>query len=319
MDKFITSLPRNGNSSSSKNKRKLVQEGVNYALKSRKIVDTSCLKQSFLDLGQKSFGATSSCSKCGMFYVIGDIDDENRHKKYCSKSNEAPTLSLQSMKSFHVLERIDDNECIFELRYNERNKLEQDPLYSIMKVIHDELGSTLTLMEDPSESILLYLRNQKVLGCIAREAIPSHKLIRLSKEKSTVDVDVKLEQKVKAINPKENNDKMKDENTHVANHDKKDQDDSCTSSNKNLRESTSSDDKIEISKPLGDTLGIKLIWVFVNVRREGIASRMIDVARRTFEFGRIIKKEHTSFSQPTEAGLNLFLEYTKKESIWGYC
>ena len=41
--------------------------------------------QMFLDLGQKQFGKNKECLKCGMFYVIGDVDDERRHNQLCAK------------------------------------------------------------------------------------------------------------------------------------------------------------------------------------------------------------------------------------------
>ena len=42
-------------------------------------------EQMFLDIGQKIFGKNSACSKCGMIYVEGQSDDEQRHKIYCRK------------------------------------------------------------------------------------------------------------------------------------------------------------------------------------------------------------------------------------------
>lgn len=42
-------------------------------------------RQMYLDLGQKLFGKNKECPNCGMFYVIGDIDDECRHGRLCVK------------------------------------------------------------------------------------------------------------------------------------------------------------------------------------------------------------------------------------------
>lgn len=41
--------------------------------------------QMFLDLGQKLFGKNKECLNCGMFFVIGDVDDERRHDQVCAK------------------------------------------------------------------------------------------------------------------------------------------------------------------------------------------------------------------------------------------
>jgi zinc-finger of acetyl-transferase ESCO len=41
--------------------------------------------QMFLDLGQKLFGKSKECKNCGMYFVIGDVDDERRHNQICAK------------------------------------------------------------------------------------------------------------------------------------------------------------------------------------------------------------------------------------------
>lgn len=52
---------------------------------SKPISCTSKPQQMFLDLGQKQFGKNKECSDCGMFYVIGDVDDERRHGQNCAQ------------------------------------------------------------------------------------------------------------------------------------------------------------------------------------------------------------------------------------------
>jgi hypothetical protein len=43
------------------------------------------VSQMFIDLGQKSFGASKTCKYCGMVFVVGDTDDERQHITHCSK------------------------------------------------------------------------------------------------------------------------------------------------------------------------------------------------------------------------------------------
>ena len=74
MDKFIILLPK-GRKRSIEDKSKLVKPCE------KKLKST----QMFLDLGQKSFGSTKSCKICSMIYLIGDFDDELRHKLFCTK------------------------------------------------------------------------------------------------------------------------------------------------------------------------------------------------------------------------------------------
>ena len=66
------------------------------------------------------------------------------------------------------------------------------------------------------------------------------------------------------------------------------------------------------------TLGIRLIWVREGFRHIGIASRLIDTARRYFQYGSIIQLNKIAFSQPTNDGLAFALKYTKNNQIIGY-
>ena len=330
MDKFIISLPR-GNSKSKQKvgaKRPLSDVSVSdehrssfaAAPKNSSTFGRSRAQpsQSFLDLGQSSFGAHMSCKKCSMLYVIGDVDDEARHKSFCGKSKEA--LTLPNLKSFHTIEIGNaisvTEDCIVEVRQNEKHKIEQEPLRTILDTVQSELGSTLTLMEDSSESILLFVRAKKVIGCIIREAVESAKLISLSLLKGTVDVDVAMPLEVSSSNPLGCPAELLDE------------DDDANPKSHSFSASPSTrvkssgkkrdDDTDDEQRPIGITMGIKLIWVFDKCRREGIACRLLDAARKSFEFGRIVKKDHVAYSQPTDSGLRLFLSYSKKENIWGY-
>lgn len=56
-------------------------------------------RQMYLDLGQKLFGKNKECPNCGMFYVIGDIDDECRHSRLCAKVISKQFV-VQVIKSF---------------------------------------------------------------------------------------------------------------------------------------------------------------------------------------------------------------------------
>jgi zinc-finger of acetyl-transferase ESCO len=74
MDKFVDSFSRGLKKSKippAKAKKSSVLQGTQH--------------QMFLDLGQKLFGKSKECSNCGMFYVIGDVDDERQHNQICAQ------------------------------------------------------------------------------------------------------------------------------------------------------------------------------------------------------------------------------------------
>jgi ribosomal protein S27AE len=74
MDKYIDNFSRQQKKAKIYQSKKLKSTGV-----------PTIQRQMYLDLGQKLFGKNKECPKCGMFYVIGDTDDECRHSRLCAK------------------------------------------------------------------------------------------------------------------------------------------------------------------------------------------------------------------------------------------
>jgi len=316
MDKFIVSLPRGNSQSKAKGAKRALTPRPPVSASSAAAEDrrsksprtcgsgSRTQAQSFLDLGQQSFGAHTHCPACGMLYVLGDVDDEARHRAFCARSAQAP--SLPSLKSFHVVDSAgfrDGRDCVVALRGAEKRRLQQEPLRSILQTVQRELGSTLRLLEGKSESILLYTRDKRVLGCLVHEAVEACELIPLSLERGTADVDV-LHTDGAVQSQTDDVSEAKSASKHSA----PDQSEAAESAKLG-----------SASRPVGATMGVKLIWIFEKNRREGLASRLLDTARKTFEFARVIKKEHVAYSQPTDQGLRLFLAYSKQAEIWGYC
>jgi len=85
MDKYLLILPRN-------NRKRKVHElenqqkvGDNTIVPHKNVITTVKPVQMYLDYGQKSFGRTIQCNKCGLFYVISDKEDEKQHNKFCKQ------------------------------------------------------------------------------------------------------------------------------------------------------------------------------------------------------------------------------------------
>ena len=68
-----------------------------------------------------------------------------------------------------------------------------------------------------------------------------------------------------------------------------------------------------------DTLlmGVRQIWVRVENQRQRIASKLVDIARREFVKGGLMKTG-VAFSQPTAVGQKFAFSYIKKDSILTY-
>lgn len=51
-------------------------------------------------------------------------------------------------------------------------------------------------------------------------------------------------------------------------------------------------------------MGVRKIWVDASVRRDGVASRMLEEARVEFLYGVVVEKSEIAFSPPTEDGVS---------------
>lgn len=65
-------------------------------------------------------------------------------------------------------------------------------------------------------------------------------------------------------------------------------------------------------------LGVRQIWISVSFRRQGIASRLVDCARKRFVLGSVVERHNVLFSQPTGDGLRLAKAYGDKEYLLVY-
>lgn len=316
MDKFITRLPlgptskksvlscQSSSSNSSSGKRSLDFNNTSVEKVSKK-GKAPKLTQMYLDLGQKSFGATKQCSICDMFYVIGDVDDEKRHKSFCGKSQQ-DHLFQSDLNDSRIVKTYDDEfdgveAHVIHIRCTEQIKLKKEWIQNLLQFVQVQLGSTLDLLTDnkSGESLMLFVKEKRVLGLIVVEPIEPSILVSLERGQTTADLNVPILDN----NGSENvNNSIAEEKQEMAE-----------------KETTESGGKKNLcQRPLSSTLGVKLIWVSKNHRRGQIATRLLDCCRGYYEYGRIVRKEHLAYSQPTDNGQELALAYTKRDNIWVY-
>ena len=327
MDKFVVSLPRGAG-----HKRKNAVSGLGSAFKKQAVTkaggaDSNAAKpqQMFLDLGQKTFGATMQCPQCNMFFIKGDLEDEKRHKAFCTQFNRNPTIQGCIEDKF-IVENIYDDlggcqiakptpaTCQVVLLKGpdlRKMKIKEESLRHVLDVVQGELGSTLDLMSTPEEHVLLYLKDKETLGVAVTEPVPKENLVAISSSMKTTDVNVDIQ------NKSENRPKLK-----TFGGKRENQQNVVTPEPKVAEASAAGAAPMQgdvCSPPPGETLGIKLIWVAKSARKRGIAAKLIDNARKVFTYGSLVKREHVAFSQPTDDGLALARHYTRKDAIWSFC
>lgn len=65
-------------------------------------------------------------------------------------------------------------------------------------------------------------------------------------------------------------------------------------------------------------LGVRQVWTSIRFRRQNIASRLVDCARKKFVFGRVAEKQNVLFSQPTSDGLQFAKAYVGRDYLLVY-
>jgi len=303
MDKFIVSLPRGGPTL----KRKDRTESPGVAKPARQ-------SQMYIDLGQKSFGASKHCGLCGMLYVVGDVDDEKRHSVYCSKAKAGPTIATKGLSELARFN--DDKDAIFELKGNKqkRSTHQQEAIDTLMGVVQEELGSEAGFVSDSDASIMLYVRDKVVLACLVSQPVHPSKLVAMSATRTSTDVNIHLPAAAAAAGVES----AGSGGSNSAQTGPGPDPGTDPGSGPGAASRDHDDPLLLPPPPTSTTLGIKLIWTAAGARRQGLAGHLLDAARKSFEFGRLVRREHVAFSQPTTHGLALALAYCRRQFIWGY-
>lgn len=68
----------------------------------------------------------------------------------------------------------------------------------------------------------------------------------------------------------------------------------------------------------GAVLGVKLMWTAAKHRRQRVAQRLLDAARKSMVYGTVVQVESIAFSQPTEDGLAFAQAYCRRKRILAY-
>ena len=82
---------------------------------------------------------------------------------------------------------------------------------------------------------------------------------------------------------------------------------------------TLKDNNVERSStPRPCLVGVHKLWVHNSVRKQGIASSMLDAMRDHYIYGMVVPTEQIALSSPTAAGANFARQYLESASILVY-
>lgn len=61
--------------------------------------------------------------------------------------------------------------------------------------------------------------------------------------------------------------------------------------------------------------GVRLVWVSLEARRQGLATKLLDCLRSQFMQGYVIQRDELAYSQPTEAGAAFIRVYSGRRFL----
>jgi N-acetyltransferase len=126
------------------------------------------ITQSYIDVGQRSFGQHVTCPQCGLLYTAGEEEDEKEHHKFCRSMQRGVTFS--KWKTERVLKTFEDSGArILEIRGDDPSS-HVKKLLEVKAVLDDALG----FVEEEAflqRSHFVYIQEHKVVGCVTTERI----------------------------------------------------------------------------------------------------------------------------------------------------
>ena len=300
-------------------------------------------EQLFIDFGQKSFGATLHCSSCGMLFVIGDKADEKRHEAYCKSHYAFPTLT--SWKGFEKIgQGTNDNDCILFQRSISSSISTLPGLRDVFSLMIVDLGFStdfLCKINNKGIMILLYCRLKTIIGCILVEEVPAQNTCQRSgisatpvfkycenenfqRESKRQRNDEKLQSiplmsSVEVPNTGELDTSQSPE-TSTASTNTEYQEISVNSASPSLqdiRETSRAEHEDGNGTYIGEgvsVVGIRVLWVHKDHRRQRVAHQLLDSARQHLSFGRVFPRRMVAISDPTDDGAAFLSKYLDGEA-----
>ncbi|GAB5372589.1 hypothetical protein AAMO2058_001678600 [Amorphochlora amoebiformis] len=308
-----------------KNKRK-VADADDYKTKKHKKQSTSTsskpskgpsqpkLTQSILDAGQKDIHF-ATCSLCGMLYNRGQPDDEAAHKSYHAKYSGG--IHFKGWKDELVVQQLYGHDArVIELRVDHSQKHVREKAKEVIRTMNRDLGGddSDTDMSDRKLYAYVLSKSKRIVGALIvkridkayRLAIPTGSRspeitqITFTHPKSTRS-KVLAHTQTHPSTPKENKKPLAC-HLHVAGKKLEKRKIPEKSEISSLRLQRSESLPVKASGRVVRMALSKKTVVTRSERRKGIATRLVDVARRKFIYGLQVPKEKVAFSHTTHVG-----------------
>ncbi|XP_078154829.1 protein CHROMOSOME TRANSMISSION FIDELITY 7-like isoform X1 [Carex rostrata] len=260
--------------------------------------------QYYLELGQSDF-LLHQCVVCGMMYARGDPADEKAHKSYHKEYFEG--IAFRGWKNEKVVARFCDNDDRVVLLDESDLSGHKQKVRQVIRTSEKELGFGEGQLLHAHCKVYMYISNHRIAGCLVAEPIKAaHRVISEKPVCPSLSQDKVISTRsnktmtfgnynfTREVLQKCNSDKMAKEGI------------------LNFGAIVCEEEAVPA------VLGFRSIWVVPSKRRKGVASCLMDAARKSYSPGETVEARKCAFTPPTSAGQALACQYSKTGSFLVY-
>jgi N-acetyltransferase len=258
----------------------VVTAGLQKKRKER--VCRSGLEQTYLDLGQKSFGRTVECRICGFIYAEGEATDEAEHRKHHRRSLMGVHVRGGLAELRVVCDDREDGDRIVALHDTDGPDAVRK-IAEVKALLDAELGHTPDLAQGVRAFLFLEAHSGRLRGFALVE--PRVAAFR------AVPPELHLPAEGGGSSDAAHREGHNEGDARVLLHD---------------------------GVEAGAMAGISHIWTDPKDRRRGVARALLDAVRKRFATGFELPRNQLAFSQPTSLGRRLAAAYSYTERFLVY-
>ncbi|XP_072976494.1 protein CHROMOSOME TRANSMISSION FIDELITY 7-like isoform X1 [Typha angustifolia] len=272
--------------------------------------------QYHLELGQSDF-LLHSCSVCGLMYAQGDEGDGKVHRTFHKNYYEG--IQFKGWGNERVVATFSDNGDRVVLVVDSNSSTQKNKVKQVIEMMEKELGFNEGQLLHKLCKVYLFISNHRIVGCLVAEPIrTAHKVISSSSSRDSNDG---TSTKLLTTDLPANGMELRKANATL-------QFGQFNFKREIIRRGNLSDKaKVEQwetgailceEEAMPALCGFRAIWVVPSNRRKGIASKLIDAARKSFCTAKMLEVSECAFSSPTSAGKALACRYSKTSSFMVY-
>ncbi|XP_073099936.1 protein CHROMOSOME TRANSMISSION FIDELITY 7 [Elaeis guineensis] len=267
--------------------------------------------QYHLELGQSDF-LLHTCSVCGLRYARGDEGDEKVHKTFHKSFYEG--IHFKGWRSERLVSKPSCNGNRILLVLDCDPSAQKRKVEEIIKIMEKELGFSDDQLLHKLCKVYLFISRHRIVGCLVAEPIKkAHRIISNSSScNDSDDISHKLavaDTELMRPKPTVQFGAFSFKREAIKR--------SCSTNSAKVDQWDGGAILCEEEAVLA-LCGFRAIWVVPSHRRKGIASQLLDVARKSFCSSKMLDHSQCAFSPPTSSGKALASRFCSSNSFLVY-